>query len=213
MIRRPPRSTLFPYTTLFRSVGDFGAAVDEAGALLHGKGAPAGAELEALALMNLGIAEGWTLRLAESEAHVERALALGRRLGRPYIEIGCLGALSTVAILTRRLDVSERHAREAIAIEERLGWSTVPIVAVAELNLAAVMIDRGRLDEGEHWLQRADPILDDAPEPAARVGLRYSQGTLALARGQHADAHAAFSDCGQLAGQLRAPHFLEALAR
>src|SRR2546430_9062986 len=24
MIRRPPRSTLFPYTTLFRSVGNFG---------------------------------------------------------------------------------------------------------------------------------------------------------------------------------------------
>src|SRR3712207_8242860 len=24
MIRRPPRSTLFPYTTLFRSVGDLG---------------------------------------------------------------------------------------------------------------------------------------------------------------------------------------------
>src|SRR2546422_1628479 len=26
MIRRPPRSTLFPYTTLFRSVGEDGAA-------------------------------------------------------------------------------------------------------------------------------------------------------------------------------------------
>src|SRR2546430_13090081 len=26
MIRRPPRSTLFPYTTLFRSVGGHGAA-------------------------------------------------------------------------------------------------------------------------------------------------------------------------------------------
>src|SRR2546430_16386459 len=25
MIRRPPRSTLFPYTTLFRSVGEMGA--------------------------------------------------------------------------------------------------------------------------------------------------------------------------------------------
>src|SRR5438874_10741210 len=25
MIRRPPRSTLFPYTTLFRSLGDIGA--------------------------------------------------------------------------------------------------------------------------------------------------------------------------------------------
>src|SRR5437764_6318395 len=31
MIRRPPRSTLFPYTTLFRSVGDGGGA----GADLH----------------------------------------------------------------------------------------------------------------------------------------------------------------------------------
>src|SRR3712207_8543162 len=27
MIRRPPRSTLFPYTTLFRSGADFGAAI------------------------------------------------------------------------------------------------------------------------------------------------------------------------------------------
>src|SRR2546426_10674694 len=32
MIRRPPRSTLFPYTTLFRSLGQSGAsAVDRAG--------------------------------------------------------------------------------------------------------------------------------------------------------------------------------------
>src|SRR2546430_17559147 len=40
MIRRPPRSTLFPYTTLFRSgrpCGDFGAGgeVDLAGGLRH----------------------------------------------------------------------------------------------------------------------------------------------------------------------------------
>src|SRR5260370_9004101 len=28
MIRRPPRSTLFPYTTLFRSVHEFGATKD-----------------------------------------------------------------------------------------------------------------------------------------------------------------------------------------
>src|SRR3712207_7758471 len=29
MIRRPPRSTLFPYTTLFRSAGDAQRALDE----------------------------------------------------------------------------------------------------------------------------------------------------------------------------------------
>src|SRR2546430_3937678 len=41
MIRRPPRSTLFPYTTLFRSVGDqrVGRARDRGGGaeLLHGE--------------------------------------------------------------------------------------------------------------------------------------------------------------------------------
>src|SRR2546426_9315510 len=31
MIRRPPRSTLFPYTTLFRSLGAASALADEAG--------------------------------------------------------------------------------------------------------------------------------------------------------------------------------------
>src|SRR2546426_5050615 len=35
MIRRPPRSTLFPYTTLFRSVA--GEAHDPLAPLLHGK--------------------------------------------------------------------------------------------------------------------------------------------------------------------------------
>src|SRR5256885_10870723 len=40
MIRRPPRSTLFPYTTLFRSVYDLGdqvQAAGPAGAARHGE--------------------------------------------------------------------------------------------------------------------------------------------------------------------------------
>src|SRR3712207_7714786 len=38
MIRRPPRSTLFPYTTLFRSGGDHSIALPElrAAAAVHG---------------------------------------------------------------------------------------------------------------------------------------------------------------------------------
>src|SRR3712207_6930330 len=42
MIRRPPRSTLFPYTTLFRSVGSFG----EAHHLLKRHGPAAARQLE-----------------------------------------------------------------------------------------------------------------------------------------------------------------------
>src|SRR5260370_16158783 len=36
MIRRPPRSTLFPYTTLFRSTNTSGAAVGIAGIAMSG---------------------------------------------------------------------------------------------------------------------------------------------------------------------------------
>src|SRR5258707_7565287 len=35
MIRRPPRSTLFPYTTLFRSRRDLGALIEVRGARQH----------------------------------------------------------------------------------------------------------------------------------------------------------------------------------
>src|SRR5947207_4590917 len=41
MIRRPPRSTLFPYTTLFRSLGMARRAIDEVIALAAAKGVPA----------------------------------------------------------------------------------------------------------------------------------------------------------------------------
>ena len=163
--------------------------------------------------MNLGIAESWTLRLHDAEAHLEQGLALARRLERPYLEVGCLVTLGTVATLTPRLDLAERLLREAIAIAERLGWSTLPIIGVADLNLAAGLIDRGRFEEGAGWLERADPILTGAPEPAASVGLHHTTGMLAMARGRYADALAAFREAERLAEQLRAPHFLAAVAR
>src|SRR5258708_21635532 len=40
MIRRPPRSTLFPYTTLFRSLRDRGDGVRDAGHCLPTRVAP-----------------------------------------------------------------------------------------------------------------------------------------------------------------------------
>src|SRR2546430_14956471 len=54
MIRRPPRSTLFPYTTLFRSLGGRGRIGQQA---LHRVGQPLGEELpEARGLIALEIA-------------------------------------------------------------------------------------------------------------------------------------------------------------
>src|SRR3989442_8655112 len=50
MIRRPPRSTLFPYTTLFRSPGEIERRRRERGRSLRdesSRGSPLGTELEA----------------------------------------------------------------------------------------------------------------------------------------------------------------------
>src|SRR3712207_8193546 len=53
MIRRPPRSTLFPYTTLFRSGGDGRLAPAARDALLDGNG-----WRHAANQIDLGLAEG-----------------------------------------------------------------------------------------------------------------------------------------------------------
>src|SRR2546430_10466751 len=48
MIRRPPRSTLFPYTTLFRSLGTDNACVRRVAAKLLGRSAVSAAVLREL---------------------------------------------------------------------------------------------------------------------------------------------------------------------
>src|SRR3712207_9562241 len=87
MIRRPPRSTLFPYTTLFRSVfvEDRQADLDlERHAVGH-------AALLALLLVVLVLeADGLAAVVAERRAHgVERAAVVPGR--RPGLRRGALG--------------------------------------------------------------------------------------------------------------------------
>jgi LuxR family maltose regulon positive regulatory protein len=205
-----------------RRLGDLGSVIAGAAPLLDradGDGGPAGDELRALALLNLGIAESWTWThgagapqmLADAEAHLEQALALGRRSGRPYLEVGCLSSLGGIANLTHRIDLAEERLRQSIAVADRVGWSTHPFIGVACITLAAVVIDRGRFAEGERWLERAVPILAHAPEPAATVGVHHARGMLAMMRGHFADALTEFRAGEQVARRLRAPHFLTAI--
>jgi LuxR family transcriptional regulator, maltose regulon positive regulatory protein len=203
-----------------RRLGDMEAVVQVSDAVAGGAGGiaaagdvPGGDDLEALALMNLGIAESWILRLEDAEAHLERALALGGRTGRPYLEIGCLGGLGTVANITQRLGVAEERLRQAVAVAERVGWSRHPLVGPAYLSLGAVLIERGRPAQAAGLLDRADAILAASPEPAASVGLHHVQGMLATAQGRFADALARFREGGRLAASLRAPHFLAPILR
>src|SRR3712207_7992662 len=60
MIRRPPRSTLFPYTTLFRSHG---------GAKLRGKDTPSGHDEGAILDGSLDLV-GWDSRERDEDQHL-----------------------------------------------------------------------------------------------------------------------------------------------
>src|SRR5689334_24710629 len=67
MIRRPPRSTLFPYTTLFRSAGALAKRVIAAGADWRGFHIFAGSQaLDPYAIIET---QAETLALARSEEH------------------------------------------------------------------------------------------------------------------------------------------------
>ena len=216
--RRARAQTTLATVQLFRArqFGGVEDVVDEADSALEehlGTAEQGGTDLEGLARFNLGVAKAWTLRFEGAEDDLERGLALGRTIGRPYVEIGCLTALGNVATLTERLGLGERLLRDAIAVAERVGWTTHPLAGIAFMGLAAALIERGVLAEAEECLERAGPILDRAPEPAASLGLRYVQGMLAMSRGRYEDALAAFRDGERLVEVLRAPHVLAAIER
>src|SRR3712207_7729778 len=81
MIRRPPRSTLFPYTTLFRSgavvlvlagallAGSVLAAVHHAEVVAHRVGEPFGSLVLAVAVTVIEVSLIVTLMVARSEEH------------------------------------------------------------------------------------------------------------------------------------------------
>jgi LuxR family maltose regulon positive regulatory protein len=209
--RRRRTETALATVRLFRArrLGDMHVVIDGAAARLHADD-PDGA---ALGLMNLGIAETWTLRLEDAERHLRESLELARRLRRPYVEVGCLTALGVVANLTHRLDDADRLCREAIALAERHGWATQPNVAASYVTLGSTCIERAMPAEALEWLTRAEPILTDAPEPAVSVGLRHTQGMVAFATGRLDDALAAFREGERLTTELRAPHFLAIIER
>ena len=111
-----------------------------------------GSDLRAVALMNLGIVEAWSLALPEAERHLQEGAALAREIGRPYLEVSCLAQLGFASKI-HPFAVTQERCREAIAAAERRGWDAEPVIAPALLTLAASLIYTGDLDEGERWLR------------------------------------------------------------
>jgi LuxR family maltose regulon positive regulatory protein len=68
------------------------------------------------------------------------------------------------------------------------------------LNVARLLVRQGRPEEAEPWIQRAERTLRAEAEPAVGLAIHSQRGLLELARGQDADALAAFQAADRLAG-------------
>jgi LuxR family maltose regulon positive regulatory protein len=142
-----------------------------------------GEQLRALALISLGIAELWSFRICEAEGHLERGIALARRIGRPLLEINGLAHWGLVASF-RSSALAVQRGLQAIELAQRHGWGGEPSVAIAYPMLAASLIWQGKLDEAERWLMEGEYALRSEVEPATGMLFHLVRGFLEIARGR-----------------------------
>jgi LuxR family maltose regulon positive regulatory protein len=166
-----------------------------------------GSDLRAVALMNLGTVEAWSLALPDAERHLQEGAALAREIGRPYLEVGCLSELGFASKI-HPFATTRRRCREAIALAERHGWGTEPVIAPALLTLAASMIYTGDFDEGERWLQRTAPALEEDAGPAIRLLAHIARGMLQAGRGRLDEAAGEFGAAERLRSRMTGSHAL-----
>jgi LuxR family maltose regulon positive regulatory protein len=173
--------------SLARKRGDLPAVAEEAEQLRSAIAVDVvrpglGEELRALTLISLGIAELWSSRVREAEAHLEQGVALARRIGQPFLEIHGLAHWGVVASF-RSPALAVERGRQAIELMRRNGWTEEPRVAIAYPMLASSLICQGELDEAERWLMEGEWALQSEVEPTTAVLFHLVRGLLEIARG------------------------------
>ena len=197
--------------------GNFASVVEQARFLASPLTGPSdedislGSDLRAVALMNLGIVEEWSLGLPDAERHLREGAALARQIGRPYLEVACLAQLG-FASKFRPVAITRRHCQEAIALADRHGWGADPIAAPALVTLAANLTLTGEFDEAERWLQRTKLALQTDTGPGIRLLAHIVGGLLLAGRGRHREALEEFRAAERPRAQLEGSHALASQA-
>jgi LuxR family maltose regulon positive regulatory protein len=201
--------------SLDRRRGDLAGVVEQARFLASPVTGPSaedialGSDLRAVALMNLGTVEAWSLGRPDAERHLREGAVLAREIGRPYLEVGCLAQLGFAYIFhdpstpkIHAFATTQRRCREAIALAERYGWGTEPVIAPALMTLASTMVWLGEFDEGERWLRRTERALQTDTGPDIRLLLHQTAAILHASRGRRHEALEEFGAAEDLASQL-----------
>jgi LuxR family maltose regulon positive regulatory protein len=193
--------------------GHFDSIFEQAGALLcPGDGqtsadAALSSDLKAVALLNLGVTEAWSLRLAASERHLVEGAALACRIGRPYLEVACLAHLG-FASTSRSFAVARQRCEEAIMVAAGHGWDAEAVTAPALAALANALIWTGQFDLAEHWLDRARRATQADGEPGIRLLVCLTSAILQAARGHCHRALEEFEAARQMQALMVGEHGL-----
>ena len=164
-------------------------------------------ELRAVALLNLGIVETWSGRLADAQRHLSEGAALAQTIGRPYLEVACRAHQGFPSKLVSVAEAYDR-GREAVALAERYGLEDRPILAPALGAAGGMAIWMGEFDEGERWLRRAWEVAEERVDPAAAVLLHVATGMLHAGRREHRSALDEFAAAAQAQSLLTGVHAL-----
>ena len=196
-----------------RQRGHFDSIFEQAGALLctgegqTGADAALSSDLRAVALLNLGVTEAWTLRLADSERHLSEGAALAGRIGRPYLEVACLAHLGFAAT-SQSFTMARQRCEAAIALAARHGWDGEPVTAPALAALANTLTWTGQFDLAEHWLDRARRATQCDGEPGVRLLVSLTSAMMHAARGSWHRALEEFAAAARMQAQMVGEHGL-----
>jgi LuxR family transcriptional regulator, maltose regulon positive regulatory protein len=193
--------------------GHFDSIFEQAGALLcPGDGQTSAdvalsSDLKAVALLNLGVTEAWSLRLADSERHLVEGAALASRIGRPYLEVACLAHLG-FASTSHSFAIARQRCEEAIRVAAQHGWDADAVTAPALAALANSLIWTGQFDLAEPWLDRARRATRADGEPGIRLLVCLTSAILQTARGHCHRALEEFAAARQMQALMVSEHGL-----
>jgi LuxR family maltose regulon positive regulatory protein len=193
--------------------GHFDGIFEQAGALLclddglTSADATLSSDLKAIALLNLGVTEAWSLRLADSERHLEEGAALAGHIGRPYLEVACLAHLGFAAS-GRSFALARQRCEEAIAVAARHGWDAQAVTAPALATLANALTWMGQFELAGHWLDRVRRATQADGEPGIRLLVSLTSAIWQAARGHGHRALEEFAAARQMQALMVSEHGL-----
>jgi LuxR family maltose regulon positive regulatory protein len=172
---------------------------------------PLSAVLSAVALMNLGIVEMWSGRLADADEHLREGAELAQQIGQPYIEVTCLansGFTAKIRSFASALEQSER----AVKLADSYGWENEGTIAPALLTLAGTNFWAADFAAGETWLHRAAKVIESGTNPPVELLFHIVSGMLHVGRRRLGEALAAFEEALRMQSLMIGEHVFAASA-